>query len=52
MLPGSKRSCGRPERDIVKYPHRLIDKREMEDGMVHWNRLMELIGNAPKEDVA
>ena len=36
----------------MKYPDRFIDKREMEDEMVHWNRLMQLIGNAPKEDVA
>ena len=46
------RSDCKPERDIVKYPNRFIDKREMEDEMVHWNRLMQLIGNAPKEDVA
>ena len=39
-------------RDIVRYPDRFIDKREMEDGMVHWDRLMALIGNAPKEEVA
>ena len=32
------------ERDIVRYPARFIDKREMEDGMQHWNRLMTLIG--------
>ena len=39
-------------RDIVRYPDRFIDKREMEDRMVHWDRLMSLIGNAPKEEVA
>ena len=35
----------KPERDIVNYPARFIDKRETEDGMVHWNRLMDLIGS-------
>ena len=34
----------KPARDIVRYPDRFIDKREIEDGMRHWNRLMELIG--------
>ena len=29
---------------------RFIDKREMEDGMRHWNRLMELIGDKPKDE--
>jgi hypothetical protein len=29
--------------DIVRYPDRLIDKREREDGMQHWNWLMQLI---------
>jgi hypothetical protein len=29
--------------DIVRYPDRFIDKREREDGMQHWNRLMTLI---------
>jgi DNA polymerase family A len=33
----------KPDRDIVRYPHRFIDKRELEDGMRHWNRLMALI---------
>ena len=41
------------ERDIVRYPARFIDKREMEDGMQHWNRLMNLIGiTSEKEQVA
>ena len=35
-------------RDIVRYPDRFIDKRELEDGMRHWNRLMALI--AEEED--
>ena len=30
-------------RDIVRYPDRFVDKRELEDGMRHWNRLMALI---------
>ena len=33
----------KPDRDIVRYPDRFIDKRELEDGMRHWNRLMTLI---------
>jgi hypothetical protein len=33
----------KPGRDIVRYPDRFIDKRELEDGMSHWNRLMALI---------
>ena len=33
----------KPDRDIVRYPDRFIDKRELEDGMRHWNRLMALI---------
>jgi hypothetical protein len=40
-------------RDIVRYPARFIDKREMEASMRHWNRLMELIGiTEEEEDVA
>ena len=38
------------ERDIVRYPARFIDKREIEDGMRHWDRLMMLIGD--EEEVA
>jgi DNA polymerase I len=34
--------------DIVCYPDRFVDKREREDGMRHWNRLMTLI--AEEED--
>jgi DNA polymerase family A len=33
----------KPDRDIVRYPDRFVDKRELEDGMRHWNRLMALI---------
>jgi DNA polymerase family A len=33
----------KPDRDIVRYPDRFIDKRELEDGMRHWKRLMALI---------
>ena len=32
--------------DIVRYPDRFIDKREREDEMRHWNRLLELIEEA------
>ena len=39
----------KPERDIVRYPARFIDKREAEDGMCHWNRLMALIGRDTEE---
>jgi DNA polymerase I len=38
----------KPERDIVRYPNRFVDKRELEEGMRHWNKLMELI--AEQED--
>jgi DNA polymerase family A len=34
--------------DIVRYPNRFKDKREREDGMRHWNRMMALI--AEEED--
>ena len=37
--------------DVVRYPARFVDKREREDRMVHWNRLMQLIG-VDQEDVA
>jgi DNA polymerase-1 len=33
----------KPDRDIVRYSDRFVDKRELEDGMRHWNRLMALI---------
>jgi hypothetical protein len=33
----------KPDRDIVRHPDRFVDKRELEDGMRHWNRLMALI---------
>jgi DNA polymerase-1 len=33
----------KPERDIIRYPNRFFDKRELEDGMRHWNWLMSLI---------
>ena len=32
-----------PATDIVRWPDRFIDDREREDGMKHWNWLMELI---------
>ena len=34
----------KPERDIVRYPDRFVDKRELEAGMQNWNWLMTLIG--------
>jgi DNA polymerase-1 len=33
----------KPEIDIVRYPNRFVDERELEDGMRHWNWLMALI---------
>ena len=41
----------KPERDIVRYPARFIDKRELEDGMRHWDRLMALIGDEEEVEV-
>jgi DNA polymerase I-like protein with 3'-5' exonuclease and polymerase domains len=43
--------CKPEEGDIVRYPEPFVDKREREDKMVHWNRLMQLIG-ANEEDAA
>ena len=34
--------CG--PHDIVRHPNHFVDKREREDEMQHWNRLMALIG--------
>jgi DNA polymerase-1 len=33
----------KPQTDIVRYPDRFVDERELEDGMRHWNWLMALI---------
>jgi DNA polymerase-1 len=38
------------EHDIVRYPARYVDKREREDGMRHWNWLMELIAEDDEEE--
>jgi DNA polymerase I len=40
------------DRDIVRYPDRFVDKREREDGMRHWNRLLELIAEEEDEQSA
>ena len=32
-----------PGKDIVRYSDRFVDKRDREDGMRRWNRLMELL---------
>jgi DNA polymerase family A len=49
LLGGFELRAGcKPDRDIVRYPDRFVDKRELEEGMRHWNRLMELI--AEQED--
>ena len=58
MRAGVARPAGRlrvarrlqARRDIVRYPDRFIDKRELEDGMRHWNRLMTLIRRRRKMD--
>jgi DNA polymerase family A len=34
--------CKSEKGDIVRYPDRFVDKREREDEMRHWNRLMAL----------
>jgi hypothetical protein len=39
----------KPNEDITLFPHRFIDKREREDGMQHWNWLMQLIEEAEHE---
>jgi hypothetical protein len=39
----------KPAEDITYYPDRFIDKREREDGMRHWNWLIQLIEEAEDE---
>jgi DNA polymerase-1 len=39
-----------PDKDIVHYPNRFVDKREREDGMQHWNWLMRLINEAEDDE--
>jgi len=41
-----------PATDIVRWPDRFIDDREREDGMKHWNWLMELINEQGDTDPA
>jgi hypothetical protein len=41
-----------PVTDIVRWPDRFIDDREREDGMKHWNWLMELINEQGDTDPA
>jgi hypothetical protein len=41
-----------PDTDIVRWPDRFIDDREREDGMKHWNWLMELINEQGDTDPA
>jgi hypothetical protein len=38
----------KPE-DIVRYPKRFVDKRERENGMRRWNRLMALLAEQENE---
>ena len=40
----------KPDEDITYYPDRFIDKREREDGMQHWNWLMQLIEKAESDE--
>ena len=41
-----------PDTDIVRWPDRFVDEREREDGMKHWNWLMELIDEQGSADAA
>jgi hypothetical protein len=41
-----------PATDIVPWPDRFVDEREREDGMTHWNWLMELINDQGSADPA
>lgn len=43
LLGGFELRADCKPQDIVRYPDRFVDKREREDGMRHWNRLMALI---------
>jgi hypothetical protein len=38
----------KPE-DIVRYPDRFVDKRDRENGMQRWNRLMALLAEQENE---
>jgi hypothetical protein len=40
-----------PDKDIVHYPDRFVDKRERDDKMRHWNWLMRLIEEAEDDAV-
>src|SRR5262249_8317437 len=40
----------KPDKDIVHYPDRFVDKREREDGLRHWNWLMRLIEEAEDDE--
>jgi DNA polymerase-1 len=40
----------KPNEDITLFPNRFIDKREREDGMRHWDWLMQLIEEAEHEE--
>jgi hypothetical protein len=40
----------KPSEDLTIYPNHFIDKRERDDGMRHWNRLMQLIEEAENDE--
>jgi hypothetical protein len=40
----------KPSEDLTIYPDRFIDKRERDDGMRHWNWLMQLIEEAEGDE--
>jgi hypothetical protein len=40
----------KPSEDLTIYPDRFIDKRERDDGMRHWNWLMQLIEEAERDE--
>jgi hypothetical protein len=40
----------KPNEDLTIYPDRFIDKRERDDGMRHWNWLMQLIEEAEHDE--
>jgi len=49
LLGGFELRADCKSEDITYYPDRFIDKREREDGMQHWNWLMQLIEEAENE---
>jgi hypothetical protein len=50
LLGGFELRADCKDDDITRHPDRFIDKREREDGMRHWNWLMQLIEEAENDD--